>query len=182
MEIYRKSSIRGLTIIKLRKFEDDRGFFIKNYNNVFFKEIGIDSKFEESFFNISKKNVIRGMHFQLPPADHDKLITLVSGKILDVILDLRAESNSFGKFESFELSADSALAVFIPRGCAHGFLALEDYSIVNYMTSHIHAPSLDTGIRWNSFGFNWPAESPVISDRDKELPTFDSFIKKQCRE
>jgi len=181
VEIYRTTSIPGLCIIRLRKFEDKRGVFIKNYNSSFFHEIGVDSKFEESFFNVSKSGVIRGMHLQLAPADHNKLITVVNGRILDVVLDLRFGCNSFGVFEAFELDADNALAVVIPKGCAHGFLALEDYSIVNYMTTSVHVSSLDTGVRWDSFGFSWPVEFPIISDRDKELPTLNSFIKKHCR-
>ena len=120
-------------LIDQQTFRDSRGDFFKTYHMSSFNQLGLQTKFTESFFSTSKKDVIRGMHFQLPPYDHDKIVTVFSGKILDVVLDLR-EGNNFGKYISVELSEETYRSIYIPRGCAHGFLALEKNVVVNYMT------------------------------------------------
>ena len=115
------------------------------------------------------------MHFQVPPAHHAKIVTCLSGVVLDVILDLRKSSPTFGLVESLELSESNRHFLFIPSGFAHGFLSLTEDSVVHYLTGAEHSPKHDKGIRWNSFGFKWPVSNPVVSDRDSELPLFSDF-------
>lgn len=174
MEII-KTHLPGLFIIDSKIFKDKRGIFVKVFHRKFFEANNIASDVRESFYSISRKNVIRGMHFQLPPDDHEKFVFCVHGKILDVILDIRKGSPTYGKFYSIELSGRDGLIVYIPKGFAHGFLSLEDNSIVVYMTTKEYSPEKDYGIRWDSFGFNWNVNNPIISPKDRELPLLSEF-------
>ena len=167
--------ISGCFLIESPRFEDPRGCFIKTFHEDVFSNFGIKMKFAEEFFSFSKKNVIRGMHFQLPPSDHEKLVFCTSGSVLDVFLDLRKESETYGESLSIELSLKNARALFLPKGIAHGFMSMEDNSTMVYKTSTVHNPIKDAGILWNSFGFDWPVESPIISERDSKHPTFCNF-------
>ncbi len=115
------------------------------------------------------------MHFQIPPHDHYKLVYVTKGKILDVILDIRSTSPSFGMSISFELN-EAGDSVLIPKGCAHGFMALSDEATVVYNVSSVYNSEADKGIKWNSFGFDWPVVEPVISDRDNNFILFSDFI------
>ena len=111
------------------------------------------------------------MHFQNPPDDHAKLIYCSSGKLVDIILDIRVGSPTYGKFAQVELSGDNYKAVYLPKGVAHGFCVLEDNTCMVYLTSTVHSPQNDAGVLWNSFGCNWPVENPINSDRDKNFPS-----------
>ena len=137
-------------------------------------DLGITLDMQEEFYSVSHKNVIRGMHFQLPPHDHDKLVYCTRGAVLDVLLDLRAGLN-YGQVASAEISGDNQHLIFIPKGIAHGFMALEDETLMLYKTSTVHAPEADCGIRWDSFGFDWPSRQPVISARDQQHMAFSEF-------
>jgi dTDP-4-dehydrorhamnose 3,5-epimerase len=119
------------------------------------------------------------MHLQLPPADGAKLVYCLEGAILDVALDLRPNSPSFGQTATFELSADKHTAAYIPTGVAHGFLVRRAPALMMYHVTSEFNPHLDSGIRWNSFGFDWPCTDPLISPRDAELPLFSEFAAKQ---
>ena len=163
--------IPGLKLIHLNEFKDNRGSFIKVFNEDFFHENGLETDIKESYFSISAKNVIRGMHFQIPPAEHTKLVYVNQGSILDVVLDIRKNAETYGKFFSYKITQENPTLVFIPAGCAHGFLSLEDQTMVTYLQSSVYNKACDTGILWNSFGMEWKIENPIISDRD------DSFIK-----
>lgn len=165
----------GTKEITLSVAIDYRGSFTKIYHEGLYREAGIDFQLKEQFISVSSKDVVRGMHFQLPPYDCDKLVTVLEGAVLDVILDLRASSPTYLQTEQIELRGDRPKAILVPRGVAHGFLALEDHSMMLYNVSSVYAPHSDTGIRWDSFGFIWPTVKPVISNRDMELPTLDEF-------
>jgi len=128
------------------------------------------------FFTVSRKNVIRGMHFQIPPKSQNKVICCISGKVLDVLFDLRKGSPTYLKSESIELAGNQPKMVFIPPGIAHGFLSLEDNSIMLYKVSQGYSRELDQGIHWNSFGFDWPINAPTTSERDKQLPPFSDLV------
>ncbi|WP_273694895.1 dTDP-4-dehydrorhamnose 3,5-epimerase [Buttiauxella sp. S19-1] len=167
--------IPGCFLIESPKFGDARGSFVKTYHEAIFSELGIDMKIAEEFYSFSKKDVIRGMHFQLPPSDHDKLVYCANGSVLDVFLDIRKDSKTFGQYLAIELSAMNARSLFLPSGIAHGFLSLEDNSLMVYKTSTVHNPIKDAGISWDSFGFEWPVESPIISDRDLKHTSFVNF-------
>lgn len=169
------TKLGGVKVIRLSPSSDLRGSFTKTYHQSLYREAGIDFVLKEQFVSVSGKNVIRGMHFQMPPCACDKLVTVLSGAALDVILDLRVSSPTYGNSIQIELRAKEPAAVFIPKGCAHGFLALEDNTCMLYNVSEEYSPQCDTGIRWDSFGFRWPVEEPVISARDAALAPLKDF-------
>ena len=171
-----KTDIEGVFLLKLPQYNDERGLFCKIYNFEYLKDIGHPFLCRESFFTISMANVVRGMHFQIPPYEQYKIASVVNGSIIDVVLDLRKKSKTYGKHLPVELSKNDACAIFISPGIAHGFCSLEDNTIVNYIVSSVYSPEHDIGIHWNSFGFKWPVHNPVISDRDKNLTKFTEFV------
>ena len=168
------TELDGVLILKPNVFEDARGSFVKTYHEELFASCGIRFAPKEEFFSVSRKNVVRGMHFQLPPTAHDKLVYCPAGRVLDVVLDLRSDGKR-GRFISRELSASNREMLFIPRGCAHGFVALEDDSMMVYQTSTVHSPAHDAGVVWNSFGFEWPVKNPILSERDQKFPALRDF-------
>jgi dTDP-4-dehydrorhamnose 3,5-epimerase len=170
-----EASLPGLKIIEPDVFTDDRGAFIKPFHKETFEQNGIVGNFEESFFSISHKDVIRGMHFQIPPEDHAKLVYVPYGKILDVIVDLRKDSPTFGNYEKVELSGENHRMVYIPIGCAHGFLSLQDNSYTVYLQSTMRSAAHEAGIRFDSFGYDWGIEKPILSKRDQEFPTLIEY-------
>jgi dTDP-4-dehydrorhamnose 3,5-epimerase len=170
------TELPGLQIIRPRIFRDTRGSFVKTFHAGQFRELSLDFEPREEFFSTSAKNVLRGMHFQLPPAAHAKLVYCIVGSVLDVVLDLRKNSPTFGRSCARELSAANREMSFIPVGFAHGFLALEDNATMVYQTSTVHSPAHDTGVRWDSFGFDWPVKNPVLSERDKKFSTLREFV------
>ena len=115
------------------------------------------------------------MHFQSPPYDHKKLIKCISGKILDVILDIRKESPTYLKHDIIELNENDGKSIFLPKGIAHGFLSLENNTLVLYNVSTVYNSNYDKGISWNSFGFEWPSNNPILSNRDKDFPHINEF-------
>ena len=167
--------LTGVSILTPKTFQDQRGSFVKTYHVDSFQELGLDFTPKEEFYSISHKGVIRGMHFQTPPADHAKVVFCISGNVLDVVVDLRVSSPSYGKYITVELSGANHNMLFIPSGFAHGFLSLKDHSVMMYLTNHIHSPENDSGIRWNSFGFKWPCENPQLSNRDRSLVDLAHF-------
>jgi dTDP-4-dehydrorhamnose 3,5-epimerase len=170
-----ETACAGLFVIKPRVFTDPRGSFVKTYHENLFLDLGLAFTPREEFFSVSAKNVLRGMHFQLPPAAHAKLVYCATGRILDVVLDLRSNSPTRGQAVSRELSAANREMFFIPPGFAHGFLSLEDDTLTVYKTDFVYAPAQDAGIGWNSFGFNWPVAQPIVSERDSKFPAWSDF-------
>lgn len=165
-----QTEIDGVFEIKNSKLEDCRGSFVKTFNKDIFLENGLECNFKESFYSVSKRNVLRGMHFQLPPHDHTKLVYVVDGDILDVALDIRQESKTYGSYFSTRLSSKNSKSLYMEKGFAHGFLTLSKSATVVYLTSTVYAPQCDTGIHWNSFGFDWNGvNNPIISKRDSEF-------------
>jgi dTDP-4-dehydrorhamnose 3,5-epimerase/CDP-3, 6-dideoxy-D-glycero-D-glycero-4-hexulose-5-epimerase len=169
------TKIQGLKILEPTIFEDSRGKFIKTFNNEFFKKIGLDIDIKETYYSISHKDVIRGMHFQTPPYDHIKIVYVPFGKIIDVILDIRKGSKTYGEYFSTKLSCDNAKVLIIPKGLAHGFKSLQDNTNVTYMQTTGYAPNNDGGIRYDSFGFDWECENPSLSDRDISFKILNDF-------
>ncbi|HTO17139.1 MAG TPA: dTDP-4-dehydrorhamnose 3,5-epimerase [Edaphocola sp.] len=168
-------ALNGAKLLELSFFKDERGSFIKTFNSSLFKNFDIDFELKESYFSYSKKDVIRGMHFQLPPHDHSKIVFCPKGAILDIIIDLRKSSKTFGQYHSQILSEENNNAFFIPKGFAHGFKALENESITYYLVSSEYHKESDTGILWDSFGFDWKCKSPLISERDQLFIPLDHF-------
>lgn len=169
------TELPGLNVIRPKIFQDARGTFVKTFHRDVFRQLGLDFEPREEFFSTSAKGVLRGMHFQLPPAAHAKLVYCIAGRVLDVVLDLRKSSPTFGRSVARELNAASREMFFIPVGFAHGFLALEDGATMVYQTSTVHSPAHDAGIVWNSFGFDWPVKNPIMSERDQKFPALRDF-------
>lgn len=167
--------IPGLYKIHFFKSEDSRGDFVKTFHKENFGKIGIDLEIRENFYSTSHKDVIRGMHFQTPPYQHNKLVFALQGDIVDVVLDLRKHSPTFGSYEAIQLSDKSATGLYIPEGLAHGFISKSESSILYYLTSREYAPKHDTGIRFDSFGYDWEIENPIVSQRDLDFESFKDF-------
>jgi dTDP-4-dehydrorhamnose 3,5-epimerase len=172
-----KTPIKDLFIINNFYASDNRGSFVKTFNKNLFNDIDLNLEIRESYFSISKINVIRGMHFQLPPHDGDKLVYVPKGRILDVVVDLRKNSPTFKKFISVELSDHNKKSIIIPKGLAHGFKSLLDDTITVYNVSAEYNPKTDTGIAYNSFGFDWQIDKPIVSQRDSKLMDLNSFCE-----
>jgi dTDP-4-dehydrorhamnose 3,5-epimerase/CDP-3, 6-dideoxy-D-glycero-D-glycero-4-hexulose-5-epimerase len=169
------TTIKGLKIISSKVLEDNRGSFVKTFNDKIFKSHSINFNVKETYFSVSHKNVIRGMHFQIPPHDHIKIVYVPAGRILDVVLDLRNSSPTYGETYSVELTAKNGKAILIPCGLAHGFKSLEDNTITTYMQTSCYAPDHDGGIRYDSLNFDWNCEAPIISERDLSFEILNGF-------
>lgn len=164
--IINKTSFDGLYEIESKIFEDKRGIFAKKFNFDIFLDNGINFNTKEYFYSKSKKNVIRGMHFQIPPFDHGKIISVTDGEILDVLVDIRKDSPTYLQFYSVVLSERNSKSICVDSGFAHGFLTLSESATVEYLTTSTYNSQADSGIRWDSFGFEWPCDNPIISERD----------------
>jgi dTDP-4-dehydrorhamnose 3,5-epimerase len=174
--IVKETILEGVYELENKKHEDHRGSFIKIFHKGVFEENGLEHEFKESFYSVSKKNVLRGMHFQKPPHDHAKLVYVTDGEILDVAVDIRKGSPTFGKFYSTSLSDLNVKSLYMNKGFAHGFLTLSESATVTYLTTSEHAPEADSGIRWDSFGFDWCGViNPIISERDSRFLGLDSI-------
>ncbi len=170
-------ALEGAKLITLPFSADNRGSFVKTFHNTLLQAGGVDFTLRESYFSLSNKDVIRGMHFQLPPHQHSKIVFCPQGAILDVIVDLRKDSATFGQHYAHILSAENHKAYFIPEGFAHGFKSLTDNAMTYYLVSSEYSQQHDTGIRYDSIGFDWEVQNPIISTRDlsfKTLAEFDS--------
>jgi dTDP-4-dehydrorhamnose 3,5-epimerase len=168
--------IAGCYEIQPHVFSDDRGKFIKTYHEEVFRQNQLNTVWNEEYYSISHNNVIRGMHFQLPPHDHEKLVYCVSGSVLDVVVDLRKESPTFRQHVKVNLSAQTHNMLYIPKGCAHGFKALEDNTAMLYKVATVYNPSADCGILWDSCSIDWQLESdPIISSRDQSFTKLGDF-------
>ncbi|QDZ90395.1 dTDP-4-dehydrorhamnose 3,5-epimerase [Shewanella decolorationis] len=176
--IINSTELDGVYAIENRVFHDHRGTFVKTFHNELFTANGLNTDFKESFYSVSKKGVVRGMHFQNAPDDHAKLVYVTDGEILDLIVDVRSGSPTLGRYVSLTLSAGNAKSVYIGKGFAHGFLTLTESATVVYSTTTVHSPASDTGIRWDSFGFDWGVQQPIISERDLSFPTLAQFAGK----
>lgn len=165
-------------IIVPKRYLDERGWFSETFHEQRLAAIGINCRFVQDNQSRSvRKGTLRGLHFQRPPAAQAKLVTVLRGKILDVVVDVRADSPTFGKHVSIELSAESGHQGYIPVGFAHGFFTLEDDVLVMYKVSDYYSPAHDGGIRWNDpdIAFPWPTRDIIISDKDGQLPLLRDF-------
>jgi len=170
----------GCYLLEFPNFCDQRGLFVKTFQTSAFERRGLECDFKETFYTESGENVLRGMHFQVPPADHAKLVYCISGAIYDMALDLRVGSPTYGQHEAYDLSAQVNGAVYLPRGIAHGFFVRSAPSVVVYHVTSEHSPAHDTGIRWDSFGASWQLSAPVVSLRDEGLIPFEQFKSPFC--
>lgn len=180
-----KTPINGLTLIHPHVFEDERGYFIKDFERTFYQENDLPTDFLETNESKSKKGTIRGLHFQ-QKFSQGKLIRVIKGAVYDVAVDLRFGSETFGKWMGFELSEYNHNVLYIPEGFAHGFLALEDDCIFSYKCTNKYAPEFDSGVRFNDpeIGVEWPVEkvggwnNVITSAKDSQLQSFGDFKAK----
>ncbi|HON17781.1 MAG TPA: dTDP-4-dehydrorhamnose 3,5-epimerase [Salinivirgaceae bacterium] len=177
----RQTNFPGLLIIEPNVFKDHRGYFFESYSHRKFEENGISTRFVQDNQAKSVYGVVRGLHYQQPPHAQAKLVRVTEGTILDVVIDLRVGSPTFGRYFSIELSADNFLALYIPKGFAHGYSVLSPTAVVTYKANDFYAPQAEAGI--NIFdpkiNIDWkiPHEKLIVSDRDKIWPMFDTAPK-----
>lgn len=175
-----KTEIEGLVILKPRIFEDARGYFYESYSKKVFNEaVGYPVDFVQDNQSKSSRGVMRGLHFQKPPYTQAKLVRCIKGRVLDVAVDLRKDSPTYGKHVAVELSEDNHLQFFVPRGFAHGFSVLSDEAIFQYKCDNYYAPQADGGISImdTSLGIDWgiAADEAILSDKDKKHPMLRDF-------
>jgi dTDP-4-dehydrorhamnose 3,5-epimerase len=176
-----KTKIEGLIIIEPSVFPDDRGFFMESYNQKVFIENGIDVTFVQDNHSRSTKGVLRGLHFQKPPFAQDKLVRCTRGEVLDVVVDIRKDSPTFGQYEAVLITEENKKMVFIPQGFAHAFLVLSDIADFQYKCSNFYNKESEGGILWNDpkIGIDWPKlESEfILSEKDQNWPKLEDFKK-----
>jgi dTDP-4-dehydrorhamnose 3,5-epimerase len=175
MEV-RETFISGLLEIYPRIFKDKRGYFLETYNKETFAKAGIKTPFMQDNLSYSTKGVLRGLHFQSPPFAQAKLVSVISGRVLDVAVDLRKDSPTYGKYAKVLLDAEKRNMFLVPEGFAHGFLALED-SIFSYKCSNLYNKEAESGIIWNDseLAIDWDFSNPIVSEKDILLPSFKSL-------
>lgn len=179
MEII-KTKIEGLLIIKPRVFIDERGYFYESYNKDIFAKLGLDADFVQDNESKSQKNVLRGLHFQNPPFAQGKLVRVIKGSVLDVAVDIRTASPTYGQWEAVELTEENKVMYWIPPGFVHGFLTLADDTIFSYKCTNVYNKQSEGSLQWNDpdIDIRWKIENPILSDKDKVAPDFKSFVSK----
>jgi dTDP-4-dehydrorhamnose 3,5-epimerase len=176
MEI-KTTPLEGLLILKPKVFNDSRGYFFESYQDQRYKQFGINEHFVQDNLSYSTKNVIRGLHFQKPPYAQGKLVSVFKGKVLDVVLDLRKNSPTFGNHFSIELSEENHLQLWIPVGFAHGFSVLSEFALFSYKCTNYYHQASEDGILYNdsTLKIDWNVENPIVSEKDLQLQEFKHF-------
>lgn len=182
MEII-KTEIPGVLIIEPTLYGDERGYFFESFNEREFRDkTGFRVRFVQDNESKSTYGVVRGLHFQRPPHAQSKLVRVVKGEVLDVAVDIRPNSETFGKYVAVRLSADSHRQFFIPKGFAHGFSVLSDEAVFQYKCDAFYDPASEGAVAWNdpALGIDWqvPADKIILSEKDRNHPTLDSLVKK----
>ena len=172
-----KTPIEGLLVIRPKIFSDDRGYFFESWSKQSYKDIGLDLNFIQDNQSLSKKGVLRGLHFQRPPFAQGKLVRVIKGSVIDVAVDIRKKSATYGQHFFTKLSEENKNAVWIPEGFAHGFIALEDDTIFNYKCTGVYNKSSEGTLIWNDSDLNidWIVDTPLVSDKDKLAISFKDF-------
>lgn len=172
-----KTAIDGILIIKPKVYEDARGYFFEPYNKDVFAKIGIDAEFVQDNQSLSENKVLRGLHFQNPPYAQGKLIRVIKGAVLDVAVDIRKNSPTYGRHVAVKLTGKNRTMVWIPEGFAHGFLTLEDDTLFAYKCTQVYNKESEDGILWNDtdLHIDWNVSNPVISEKDKNAQRFKNF-------
>jgi dTDP-4-dehydrorhamnose 3,5-epimerase len=172
----RPLAVLGAHELVLGPAHDRRGTFVKVFQGSAFAGAGLPFAVAEVFVSRSHRGVIRGLHYQAPPADVAKVVVCLDGEVLDAVVDLRVDSPTYRQHCVLELSATRANAVYVPQGCAHGFLVTSDDALVAYLQSGEYDPVREGGVLWSSAGIDWGETSPVLSDRDATFPALDEFV------
>ena len=169
--------IEGLVAFESRVFEDDRGYFFESYNKERFQSFLGDTEFVQDNQSLSKKHVLRGLHFQKPPHAQGKLVRVIRGKVLDVAVDLRKDSPTYGQHVSIVLSGENKMNFWIPEGFAHGFITLEVDTLFSYKCTSLYQAASEDAIVWNDpdLAIDWLVEKPIISEKDAAAGRFIDF-------
>lgn len=174
---FRETRVIGAVVIEPERHEDERGFFARTWDSTEFAAHGLGVRLVQCSISFNRaRGTLRGLHYHAPPNEEEKLVRCTAGSIFDVCVDLRPESETFLRWTGVDLTADNRLALFVPEGCAHGFLTREDDTEVAYQMSEFHSPEAARGVRFDDpvFGISWPEEVTVINDRDASYPNFEA--------
>jgi len=171
----KKLSIQDLILVEPKLFEDSRGFFAEIYKQSDFASFGFSKPIAQINYSQSVRNVVRGLHYQLNPNAQAKFVQVINGHILDVVVDLRKGSSSYGKWATEELSSKNLNILYVPEGFAHGFCVLSDTALVTYYCTSLYSPKDERGVAWDDPAINikWPVKNPLVSDKDKKLPRLE---------
>jgi len=172
-----KLEIEGLLIIRPTVYEDDRGYFFEAFNAAKFKEAGLEVEFVQDNLSKSSRNVLRGLHFQNPPFAQGKLVSVIRGSVLDVAVDIRKNSPTYGQHYSIVLSEKNKIQFYLPPGFAHGFKTLEDNTVFSYKCTEGYNKDSEGSIKWNDkqLAIDWDTEKPIISEKDQIAPSFQEL-------
>jgi dTDP-4-dehydrorhamnose 3,5-epimerase len=174
-----KFDIDGVVLFTPKIFKDERGLFFESFNQALFnKAVGKSTLFVQDNISVSKKNVIRGLHFQKPPFAQGKLVRVIKGRVIDVAVDIRKKSLTYGKHVAVELSEENNKMLWVPEGFAHGFVALEDDTVFSYKCTNFYNNQSEDAILWNDKELNvdWKVKSPILSEKDKISQSFNTFV------
>ena len=172
-----ESPLKGLFVFKPKIFEDARGYFFESYNQQAFNTAGLNLNFVQDNQSLSQKNVLRGLHFQNPPHAQGKLVRVITGAVLDVAVDIRKHSATYGKWFGLELSEKNKWMMYIPEGFAHGFLTLVDNTIFSYKCTNFYNKAAEECLLWNDtdININWNVTNPLLSDKDLQGKLIKDF-------
>jgi dTDP-4-dehydrorhamnose 3,5-epimerase len=172
-----KTPIKDLLVIKPKVFGDDRGYFFESWSKAAFEKNGLNLDFVQDNQSLSSKGVLRGLHFQNPPFAQGKLVRVIKGSVMDVAVDIRKDSSTYGKHFSIELSEENKLMLWIPPGFAHGFVTLEEDTIFTYKCTGVYNKESEGALLWNDkdLDIKWGVDNPLVSDKDKVAGNFNDF-------
>ena len=175
-----KTTLDGLVVLKPTVFKDNRGYFMESYNQKNINKLLGNVNFVQDNESESSRGVLRGLHFQKPPYTQAKLVRCLKGSVLDVVLDLRKDSKTYGIFENISLTEENKKQLFIPKGFAHGFIVLSKSAIFSYKVDNYYNPDSESGVLWSDLNLNidWKINKNeiIVSEKDKNLPTFNEII------
>ena len=176
--IFSSGPMDGLVIIQPSVFGDERGYFYESYNIEEFKKNGIDINFVQDNQSMSHKGALRGLHFQFPPFAQGKLVRVIRGAVLDVVVDIRKSSPTYGKYFGIELTEKNFTMFWVPPGFAHGFATLEDNTLFSYKCTNVYHKECEGGLLWNdqSLNIDWRIHNPILSDKDRFHTTLNDFV------
>jgi dTDP-4-dehydrorhamnose 3,5-epimerase len=173
-----ETGFEGLLVIESRVYHDSRGYFFEGYNKNTLAEKGLDITVAQTNISKSEANVVRGLHFQNPPFAQGKLIRVLKGAVLDVVVDIRKESSTYGKYYSLELTEENCKALWVPEGFAHGFKTLEDETLFYYDCTKVYNKDFEGSVLWNdpSLNIEWDIADPILSPKDENGQLFENFF------
>lgn len=174
---FQRTDLPDVIIVSPRIFEDERGYFFENYRQSGFQSLGITDNFIQTNISSSRRGVVRGMHYQERPSAQAKLVSVTSGVIFDVVVDIRKGSPDFGKWVGVTLSSENRKSLFVPEGFAHGFCAISDCADVLYSCTAEYDPTREAGFKWNDpeVGIEWPIDIETVSEKDDALPLLENI-------